>query len=227
MKTNTTLAISIITQLITLVCVAPGKSQTLRQIGLTRQSARTPEITITSSSVSINSAGALVQATAGLEKQKIEINTPGSPKTVIDVFAETSVNEITLYDPSSYAEASANTSVIDQDSNRSPAICGAAGGGNAPNTNTIPPETITDGTQFLNTGAGQAPSIFTAAVESPPTTPNSRTNDPNPLAATVLGAGTEYERQPYLSSGIGGGATTGPLQIVSPNVATVLTSCGG
>ena len=225
MKPNIIFALSLIPHLINLIFVPPGNSQTLRQIGLTRQSAKTPEITITSSSVSISSEGALVQATAGLEKQKIEINTPGSPKTVIDVFAESSVNEITLYDPSTYAEASANTSVIDQDADRLPAICGAAGGWNAPNT--IPAATITDGTQFLNTGAGQAPSIFSAAVETPPTTPNARTNDPNPLVATVLGAGTEYERQPYLSSGTGGSATTGPLQVVSPNVSTVLTSCGG
>ena len=133
-KPNIIFVLSLIPHLITLSFVSPGNSQTLRQIGLTRQSARTPEITITSSSVSLNSAGALVQATAGLEKQKIEINTPGRPNTVIDIYAETSVNEITLYDPSTYTEASANTNVIDQDINESPSICGAAGGGNPPNT---------------------------------------------------------------------------------------------
>ena len=224
MRANFLLPFVITPYLINLFNIFPVHSQTLRQIGLTRQSARTPEITITSSSISVSSTGALVQATAGLERQKIEINTPGNPKTVINTFAETSVDEITLYDPSTYAEASANTSVIDQDKNRSPAICGAAGGGNAPNT--IPAGTITDGSENLNTGAGQAPSIFTAAVESPPATGGSRTNVPNPLVATVLGSGTEYERNPYLSSGTGGSATTGPLQIVSPNVSTVLTSCG-
>ena len=216
MKPSKILAFALTSHLFSLVCVLPLNSQTLRQIGLTRQSARTPEITITSSSVSLNSSGALVQATAGLEKQKIEINTPGSPKTVIDIYSETSVNEITLFDPSTYTEASANTSLIEQDNNRLPSICGAAGGGNPPNT----AGTITDGVDTLATGPGEPPTIFTAATTSGRTSAN-------PLVATVLGSGTEYERKPYLSSGTGGSATTGPLQIVSPNVATVLTSCGG
>ena len=65
-----------------------------------------------------------MQTTAGLEKQKVEISVPGSPKTVIETFAEASVNEITLYDPSSYVEANANTGVNSQDIDRLPFICG-------------------------------------------------------------------------------------------------------
>ena len=213
----------------------PVNSQTLRQIGLTRQSARTPNITVTSSSVSINSAGALVQAVAGLEKQKIEIDNPGNPKTVLEVYTEASVDEITLFDPSTYVEASANTSLKTKQNDSSlPFICAASGPGNVPNT----AGTITDGTQTLNIGPGEAPSIFTATVETPPTTVGSRTNVANPLVATVLGSGTDYARSPYLSSGTGGSATTGPQQIVSPNLnvsvqgvvlhqsPSVLTSCG-
>ena len=212
-----------------------AQGQTLRQIGITRQSARVPQLVITSSSVSLNSNNALVQTTAGLEKQKVEIDVPGSPKTVVETFAETSVNEITLFDPSTYVEANANTGVNSQDNNRLPYICGASSPTNAPNVT----GNVSDGTQTLNTGPGVSPSIFTAAVESPPTTDGSRTNDPNPLVATVLGQGSSYQRQPYLSSGSGGVANSvGPQQIVSPNLnltvrgvalresPSILTSCG-
>jgi hypothetical protein len=211
--------------------------QTLRQIGITRQSARVPQLVITSSSVSLNSNNALVQTTAGLEKQKVEIAVPGSPKTVIETYAEASVDEITLFDPSTYAEASANTGVRSQDNNKLPFICGASSPTNAPN---LQGGSVSDGVETLQTGPGLAPSIFTGAIDNSRTTDGSRTNDPNPLAATVLGAGTNYARNPYSSSGSDGenSATLGPQQIVSPNLnisvqgvvlhssPSVLTSCG-
>jgi hypothetical protein len=217
-----------------ILSAVPGYTQTLRQISLTNQSARVPAITITSSSIGLNSNNALVQTTAGLEKQKVEIIVPGSPKTILEVYAATNVSNQTLFDPSTFAEASANTGVLDQDNNSLPFICGASSTATAPNV----ASSITDGVQTLNVGPGEAPTIFNAVVETPVSNPGGRTNDPNPLVATVLGSGTEYSRKPYLSSGSGGSATTGPQQIVSPNLnitsrnvvlhesPSVLTSCG-
>ena len=236
MNFSSTLLISTYIQSLLFLSVGSVHGQTLRQIGITRQSARVPQLVTTSSSVSLNSNNALVQTTAGLEKQKVEISVPGSPKTVIETFAKTSVNEITLFDPSTYTEANANTGVSPQDKNKLPFICGASAPTNSPNVR----GSTSDGTQNLTTGPGQAPSIFTNAIDNTRTTDNSRTGDANPLDSTVLGAGSNYARNPYSSSGSGGenDATLGPQQIVSPNLnisvggvvlhesPNVLKSCG-
>jgi len=201
----------------------PAGAQSLRGITRVNQSQNLPKLTITGVTLSTTADGALVETTTGLERQRIEIPTS---KTVISTFTGTAVKSVTLFDPRSYRNQNPGTSVNDQGPAEGyPYICGAAAPGQAANV----PGTYTDPGTFasMNTGPGEAPK--NAWGDDQTTAQAFGTNDPNPLSATVVSAGTQFARQPWLSSGsfFNSIPNTAPLQITPYPAGVPYPDCGG
>jgi len=201
----------------------PGSAQSLRGITRLNQSQNLPSLTITGVTLSTTSDGALVETTTGLQRQKVEI--PPS-NTVISTYTGTAVKSVTLFDPRSYSNLTPGTSVNDQGPAEGyPYICGAAAPGQAANISGTYTDPGTGATMF--TGPGEAPK--NAWGDDQPTAAFLGTNNPNPLSATVVSAGTQFARQPWLSSGsFGNGiSNTAPLQITPYPSGVPYPDCGG
>ena len=203
-----------------------AEAQSLRGItSINESNLRLPALTITGVTLSTTVDGGLVETTTGLERLRVEIPTSSSTKTVIETYSGTAVEKVTLFDPRTYSNLNPGTKV----NNQGPAegfalICGAAAPGQAANI----AGTYTDAGSgvTVNTGPGEAPRNYAGEDVSNVSPGNS---SPNPLASTVLSAGTQFARQPYLSSGAFGNGlpNTAPMQI-SPFPAGVnYPDCGG
>ncbi len=204
----------------------PGKSQSMRGItDLNQSNLRLPALTITGVTLSTTPDGGLVETTSGLERLRVEIPTSSTSKTIIETYAGTAVKEVTLFDPRTYSNLNPGTKVINQGPAEGyPYICGASAPGQAPNiasTYTDPGSGVT-----VNTGPGQAPRNY-AGEDVANITPGNPS--PNPLASTVLSAGTQFARQPYLSAGAFGNGlpNTAPLQITPFPAGIPYPDCGG
>ena len=211
--------------------VGTARAQTSRGITQFNQSnLRLPALTITGVSMNTTDYLGLVETVMGLESQRVEIPTSSNTKTVIQTYAGTAVESVTLFDPATFSNSNPGTKVNNQGPSRSyPYICGAAAAGQAPNvasTYTDPGSGIT-----VNTGPGEAPRNAAGQDVSQVTPGNS---SPNPLAGdylnpTIVSAGTQFARQPWLSSGSFGNGlpSTGPLQITPFTSSGYYPDCGG
>ncbi len=208
---------------------ASVQAQTLPKIDLrgissiNRINMRLPAQTTTGVSIETTSDLGLIETTTSLDRQRITL--PGSGKDqVIDVYAGTSVKSVTLFDPATYSSSNPNTEVNDQGpADNYPYICSATAPSSASLTSA---GTYTDPDVgiAMATGPGEAPKNAYGEDQAA-----ALSHAPNPLDATVLSAGTQFARQPYLNSGAFGNGlpNTAPMQI-SPFPAGIdYPYCGG
>lgn len=212
--------------ILALSATLPGNTQTLRGITkLNESNLRLPALTITGVTLSTTPDGGLVETTTGLETLRVEIPTSSTSKTVIETYAGTAVKEVTLFNPRSYSNLNPGTKVNNQGPAEGyPYICGAAAPGQAANaagTYTDPGSGVE-----VNTGPGEPPRNYAGEDVANVSPGNS---SPNPLASAVLSAGTQFARQPYLSSGAFGNGlpNTAPLQITPFTAGVYYPDCGG
>lgn len=207
--------------LLSIGVACPGRSQSLGGItDLNQSNLRLPALTITGVTLSTTPDGGLVETTSGLERLRVEIPTSSTTNTVIETYAGTAVKEVTLFDPGTYSNLNPGTKVNNQGPAEGyPYICGAAEPGQAPNVPGI-------SSAGFPTGPGEAPRNSVGEDVANVSPGNS---SPNPLASTVISAGTQFARQPYLSSGSFGNGlpNTAPLQITPFPAGIAYPDCGG
>ena len=185
---------------------------------------RLPELTTTAVSMETTSDLGLVETTTSLERQRISLPSSGKQQ-VIDIYAGTSVESVTLFNPTTYSSSNPNTDVDNPGpSEANPNICSATAPSSASLTSA---GNYTDPNVGVNmaTGPGEAPK--NAYGQDQAAAPAA--DDPNPLAATVMSAGTQFARQPYFSSGSSGNGlpNTAPLQITPFPAGVDYPDCGG
>ena len=199
-------------------------SMSLTGISVSKVGLKLPKATTTSVSLSTSADTGLVETTTTLDRQRITVPTTSTETQVIDIYAGTTTKSVTLYSPTTFTETSANTSIIGSGpADEFPYICSATAPGQAPNVS----GTYTDPNIGVNmaTGPGEAPK--NARGENQATAPVGE--EPNPLMASVLSAGTQFARQPYLNSGSFGNGLphTAPLQISPFPAGVAYPDCGG
>ena len=197
-----------------------------------------PKLTTTGVSIETTSDLGLVSKTSSLERQRIELPSTSAGKSVIDVYAGTSVESVTLFAPATFTESRSNTSVDSGNNESYPYICSAHSPSSASYTTA---GTYTDPTAniAMATGPGEAPknAYGNNQAQAAAAALRGEKVNPNALAGSTVAANTVFARQSYLSSGsFGNGlANTGPLQVVPfpsgltfrGNNSQTFPDCGG
>jgi hypothetical protein len=131
---------------------------------------RLPTLTVTGVTLNTTSDGALTQTVTTIDRQQIEIPALSNKKTVIDTYSGTSVNTITLYDPTTFA--------VGTGASQNPNNCGAQTRANPIGSNpasysypiipgTLPAQNPLGGDYWLGSGADIAVNPVDRTTTSP------------------------------------------------------------